>query len=105
MTYLTAQVMERVREEQRMLVGAYGPELTPEVLRNMRYTEAVVRETMRMRPIVGGVMRRTARDFELDGHVVPGGMMANILIASMIRNVSESLRKRLGKSEKVEVER
>ena len=62
----------------------------PDVLARLRaelgagdddYLEAVVDETLRVRPVVHQVARRVARPLELDGRVLPGG---TIVAASII---------------------
>ena len=48
------QVLERVRAEQARVVRSHGPVMTPTALRDMPYTGAVLAESMRLRPIIGG---------------------------------------------------
>ncbi len=54
----------------------------------MRYTEAVIREALRVRPIIGAALRSAAREFELDGHLVRQGMLLNVGFAQMAHNDS-----------------
>jgi cytochrome P450 family 135 len=64
----------------------------PRVLANARegddrYLDAVVKETLRIRPVVGGVGRVVRGDepFELDGHLIPPGVEINPNIAAVHR--------------------
>ncbi|HMJ03180.1 MAG TPA: cytochrome P450, partial [Conexibacter sp.] len=45
------------------------------------YLEAVIRETLRTRPSVVDVPRRTTTDVDLGGHRVPAGTMVNAMLA------------------------
>lgn len=68
-------VMERIREEQRALAQKHGGEVTPQLLKSMKYADAVVREQLRHSPIADSLYRSAARDFEMGGHKVEAGTM------------------------------
>eukprot|EP00878_Enallax_costatus_P041537 GHUV01048343.1.p1 GENE.GHUV01048343.1~~GHUV01048343.1.p1 ORF type:complete len:522 (+),score=119.33 GHUV01048343.1:83-1648(+) len=68
------QVLDKLRQEQQQLMGKHGPELTAAVVRAMPYTDAVIKETLRLHTVVHGLNRVAARDFELGGYLVPQGM-------------------------------
>lgn len=77
--YLVAQdpqVERKLAEELRMVLGDRVP--TPDDLPRLRYTEMVLKETMRLYPAVWGIGRRAVKACELGGYSVPAG--ANIFI-------------------------
>jgi cytochrome P450 family 135 len=63
----------------------------PQVLEKARtaddkYLDAVVKETLRIRPVISGVGRKVREEpFELDGHVIPPGTEINPNIAGIHR--------------------
>lgn len=65
------EVIQKLRQEQGQVVAEHGQEMTPEALKAMSYTGAVVNELLRYRPIIGGVPRKALCDFELDGYRIP----------------------------------
>ncbi|CAD7705363.1 unnamed protein product [Ostreobium quekettii] len=67
------QVWERMKEEQAAIVAEHGPDMTPEAVEAMAYTDAVVQETMRVRPASSGGIRVAAKTFQLNGRRVPKG--------------------------------
>jgi cytochrome P450 len=72
--YLIAQdpcVEAKLAEELQAVLGGCVP--TPEDLPRLRYTEMVIKETMRLYPAVWGIGRRALQDCELGGYRVPAG--------------------------------
>ncbi|MCI0573260.1 MAG: cytochrome P450 [Myxococcaceae bacterium] len=67
-----AQVQQRLDAELDSVVGG-GP-LKPTHLPRLEYLDAVIKETLRLRPIVPLVARITAQEFELGGHRLPAGV-------------------------------
>ena len=49
------------------VVKEHGPAIDGNAVKAMAYADAVVKEVMRLHPIVGGVFRRALRDFDLGG--------------------------------------
>ncbi len=77
--YLIAQdprIEAKLAEELQEVLGGRVP--TPEDLPRLRYTEMVLKETMRLYPAVWGIGRRALRDCEFGGYRVPAG--SNIFI-------------------------
>ncbi len=66
--------LSRLAAEQSAVLAAHGPALTPAAAAAMPYAMAVIREALRMRPIVSGVLRKATRDIVLPGGpVIPSG--------------------------------
>jgi cytochrome P450 len=77
--YLIAQnpqVEMKLAEELRAVLGDRAP--TPDDLPRLRYTEMVLKETMRLYPAVWGIGRKAVQNCELGGYRVPAG--SNIFI-------------------------
>jgi cytochrome P450 len=60
----------RMQAEQ-IEIAQHGPHISPSAMQRMPYTEAAIKEGMRIMPPVGSSFRSTAQEFELDGHLVP----------------------------------
>jgi cytochrome P450 len=73
-------IMEGLRKEQAQILKQYGPQWTSDVLQAMKYTEAVVKETLRLHSPGQISMRRAAKDFELDGYWIKKGEIASLLL-------------------------
>src|SRR5881397_1615521 len=72
--YLIAQnphIETKLAEELRAVLGERVP--TPDDLPRLRYTEMVLKETLRLYPAVWGIGRRAIAECELGGYHVPGG--------------------------------
>jgi cytochrome P450 len=77
--YLIAQnplVEAKLAEELRTVLAGRVP--TPDDLPRLRYTEMVLKETLRLYPAVWGIGRRAIADCELGGYRIPAG--SNIFI-------------------------
>jgi len=70
------EIESRLLEELRVVLGGRTPSL--EDLPRLRYTEMVVKESMRLYPPAWGVGRRAIADCEIGGYRVPAG--SNIFI-------------------------
>ena len=78
--YLIAQnpdIEAKLAEELQTALGGRVP--TPEDLPQLRYTEMVLKETMRLYPAVWGIGRRALEDCALGGYRVPAGSNVFIL--------------------------
>ncbi|KAL8550225.1 hypothetical protein ACS0TY_008883 [Phlomoides rotata] len=70
------QVLEELRNEHftiRRRKEATGQQLDWEDYKSMRFTRAVVFETLRLANVVNGVLRKTTQDLQLNGFIVPRG--------------------------------
>jgi len=80
---LNKDTWENVVEEQRQVVRKYGNEqgkveFTTKMLdRECPYLDAVVRETMRIKPITSGAPRFTKKTMKVDGFQIPKGWGIN----------------------------
>lgn len=53
------------------VVAQHGTKIDGAAVKAMTYTDAVVKEILRLHPIVGGTFRRALTDFNLCGYYVP----------------------------------
>lgn len=67
--------LQQLRDEHLAIRKAKNPEdpIEWEDYKSMRFTRAVIFETSRLATIVNGVLRKTTRDIELNGYVIPKG--------------------------------
>jgi cytochrome P450 family 12 len=65
---------ERLREEIFNLLPDKNSQFTIKSLDNIPYTRAVIKEGMRLYPVINGNLRRTTQDLVLAGHQVPKGV-------------------------------
>lgn len=65
---------DRLRQEVLKHLPTKSSNLTPESLNNMPYTRAVLKEAMRISPVLAGNARQSGRDIVLDGYQVPEGV-------------------------------
>lgn len=66
-------VHERVRSELEQTLA--GARLDPEHVARLEYLEAVIRETLRLRPVIPLVGRKLTRPLELGGYELPPGVI------------------------------
>lgn len=63
-----------LREEVLKVLPDRGTQLTTDSLNNMPYLRAVLKEAMRLNPVIAGNARTTGRDVVLGGYQVPKGV-------------------------------
>lgn len=68
-------VLEELRKEHLAIRAKKHPDepITWEDYRSMRFTRAVIFETSRLATIVNGVLRKTSKEMEINGFVIPKG--------------------------------
>lgn len=69
------KVLDELRREHMAISQIKGPEdpIQWNHYKSMHFTRAVIFETSRLASIVNGVLRKTTRDIELNGYVIPEG--------------------------------
>ncbi|CAA0828304.1 Cytochrome P450 85A2 [Striga hermonthica] len=69
------EVLEELRKEHMAIRERKGPEdpIDYNDYKSMLFTRAVIYETSRLATIVNGVLRKTTRDMEMNGYLVPKG--------------------------------
>jgi len=68
---LYPKVWEKIQAEQVAIISKYGPDLTMANLEECHYLDAVIKETMRIRPIDGLEARKTKETIVVDGTQIP----------------------------------
>ena len=81
------EVEARFHEELAAVVGERP--LEPDDLTALRYTQAVLLESMRLYPPAWGIERRALRDQEIGGYVIPAG--AAVLMPTFVVNRDQRL--------------
>ncbi|XP_017427039.1 cytochrome P450 85A isoform X1 [Vigna angularis] len=68
-------ILQAVRDEHFAILQKklHGERINWDDYKSMRQTRAVLLETMRLASVVNGVMRRTTKDIELNGYMIPKG--------------------------------
>ncbi|KAK4393209.1 cytochrome [Sesamum angolense] len=69
------KVLEELRKEHMAIRDRKKPEdpIHYDDYKSMRFTRAVIYETSRLATIVNGVLRKTTRDMEINGYLIPKG--------------------------------
>lgn len=65
---------DRLRKEVLQYLPTKSSLLTIDSLNSMPYMRAVVKEALRISPVLAGNARQTGRDIVLDGYQVPQGV-------------------------------
>ncbi|XP_033228435.1 cytochrome P450 4C1-like [Belonocnema kinseyi] len=82
-------VQEKVYQELKHIYGDVIPEnvlITIDDLREMRYTERMIQESMRLFPPVAFVLRKVEEDLDVGGYTMPKGCTAFCSIAKIHRD-------------------
>lgn len=69
---------DKLREEVHKYLPEKTSKLTPESLNTMPYMRAVLKEALRLSPVLAGNARQTGRDIVLNGYQVPEGVSVYI---------------------------
>lgn len=67
------RVLAKLEKEIFDVLGKDG-RLTQDNLPQLKYAEQVVKETLRLDPVVSGIPRQTARKLDILGHSIPAGV-------------------------------
>jgi cytochrome P450 len=70
---LHPNVWEKIKAEQTEIRSKYGEELTQQTLESCTYLEAVIKETMRIKPLEAQEMRKVEKTIVVDGKQIPKG--------------------------------
>lgn len=81
-THRHPEVLARLREE----LDALGPTPSPEALAQAPWLDAVIKETLRARPLVPTVVRRLRAPFTYQGYDLPAGMGVGLVISRIHRD-------------------
>ncbi|KRT80979.1 cytochrome P450 [Oryctes borbonicus] len=80
------EVQEKVFEEVRSVLGDKPQPTTMEELNQLKYMECVIKEALRLFPVLGVITRVLDSDIELDGHRIPRGTQAILHIGMVHRD-------------------
>lgn len=69
-----ANAQEQLNKEARSLLATPHSPVTKDVLNQAQYSKAVLKESLRLRPVSVGVGRILDRDAEFSGYNVPKGV-------------------------------
>ncbi|XP_065086960.1 cytochrome P450 4c21-like [Ochlerotatus camptorhynchus] len=69
------EIQDKVVSEMREIFHSPSVELNTESLKQLLYTEMVIRETLRLVPVVPFIARETGSEIELDGVHIPRGQI------------------------------
>ena len=70
---LHPEVLAQARAEQEDIIAQHGSEMTFEILKQMRYLDGVLKETIRLQTPVQIVFRRAVQECEIGGYLIPAG--------------------------------
>ena len=65
---------DKLREEMRQYLPKKDSPVTKEILSEVPYLKATIKETLRMAPIAVGNLRTTIQDMVLSGYQIPKGV-------------------------------
>lgn len=75
---INQEYQERVVDELRTIFETVDCDVTPKHLAGMKYTERVIKETMRLIPPVPYIARETTADIEFPNGTVPTGSIIGV---------------------------
>ena len=76
----------KLREEILKILPFKESEFKEESLRNMPYLRACIKESLRLHPIIIGLLRVTANDVVLSGYRVPKGTEVSMISISLVND-------------------
>lgn len=73
------EAQEQLRNEVMKMMPDPNAPVTSQILDNLPYMRATIKETMRLSPIGAGIQRQTQKDLVLSGYQIPKGVnQANV---------------------------
>ncbi|KAF8770888.1 Cytochrome P450 4c3 like protein [Argiope bruennichi] len=91
-TFMLAEYIQKVQKQKYMeeLDAIFGDEknmdISREILSHMRYLECVIKETMRLYPVIPLITRENDREFKVLNHTVEKGTICVILFTALHRD-------------------
>eukprot|EP00596_Hydrurales_sp_CCMP1899_P000647 CAMPEP_0119046280 /NCGR_PEP_ID=MMETSP1177-20130426/45582_1 /TAXON_ID=2985 /ORGANISM="Ochromonas sp, Strain CCMP1899" /LENGTH=532 /DNA_ID=CAMNT_0007019207 /DNA_START=180 /DNA_END=1774 /DNA_ORIENTATION=+ len=80
------RVLRKLQQELDSSLPCDKDKFTPDILSGMKYLQQVIKETMRLQPVVaGGMVRQVPKDIEHEGFTIPKGSTANIHYMTLFR--------------------
>ncbi len=73
MLALHPEIQEKSYQEVKEIFRTDQVDFNMESLNKLIYLDQVIKETMRLFPVAQLLVKTVARDFELDGHILPAG--------------------------------
>ncbi|XP_053964372.1 uncharacterized protein LOC128867288 [Anastrepha ludens] len=80
---LHPDIQKKVYAEQQQIMGDNLTEATFQQIAEMQYLDMVVKETLRLYPSVPVVARRTEKDYDINGYVVPEDTTINLFLMAL----------------------
>lgn len=80
-------MVEKLRTEQRQIVQQHGTTITDDALKAMVYTEALIKESLRVETASTSLFRRAKKDFVLaSGHQVKKGEKLTVSLTHVLKS-------------------
>lgn len=68
---MPSRILQKLSEEQARVIKEHGPAFTKEAMADMKYTEAVVKEGLRIKGPVSFGLKQTTQDIQIHGKRIP----------------------------------
>ncbi|CAK0753854.1 hypothetical protein CVIRNUC_002252 [Coccomyxa viridis] len=74
------EILTQLRAEQDRVINRHGDSITYDVLEDMPYADAIIKEVMRLHGIVDGVWRQALEDITVQGHSIRKGWTVQLMV-------------------------